>query len=73
MTTSTDADIKHADSVSGSNTEKVFTIRYIPPDMHKRWKMACLILDVSMEDFARDAIREKLEETLQKLKAKSPA
>lgn len=47
----------------GSNGEdlKIFTMRNVPEELRKRWKIICLIESVTMEQFAVDAIREKID------------
>jgi hypothetical protein len=39
---------------------KIFTIRCIPPDIHRKWKTVCFLEAVTMEQFAVEAIQEKL-------------
>lgn len=40
---------------------KLFTMRHIPPQLHRRWKTRAANLGVSMEDFARAAIEKALD------------
>jgi hypothetical protein len=47
----------------GENGEdlKIFTIRIIPEELRKKWKICCTILSCTMEQFAVDALREKVD------------
>jgi hypothetical protein len=40
---------------------KIFTMRNIPENLRKRWKIVCTILSITMEQFAVEAIQEKVE------------
>jgi hypothetical protein len=39
---------------------KIFTIRCIPPDVHRKWKTVSFLEAITMEQFAVEAIQEKL-------------
>jgi hypothetical protein len=47
-------------TVNNSEDCKEFTIRKIPADVHKIWKIMSYQLSTTMEVFALDAIREKV-------------
>lgn len=40
---------------------KFVTVRNVENNIHKKWKIACAILGISMTDFAIQAVEEKLE------------
>jgi predicted DNA-binding WGR domain protein len=46
---------------NGTEELKYFTIRFIPPELHRRWKMVCMIMEKTMEQFAVEAIQEKID------------
>jgi hypothetical protein len=39
---------------------KIFTVRSIPPDLHRKWKTVCFLEGITMEQFAVEAVQEKL-------------
>jgi len=46
---------------NGDDNLKIFTMRNIPEELRKRWKIVCTIESITMEQFAVEAIREKVE------------
>lgn len=45
---------------------KIFTMRNVPEDLRKQWKVICTLESCSMEQFAVDAIKEKVESYFRK-------
>jgi hypothetical protein len=46
---------------NGEDNLKIFTMRNIPENLRKRWKIVCTIESITMEEFAVKAIAEKVD------------
>ena len=49
---------------NGKAKKKTYTLRDIPPDLHKRWKVFASIREVTMEEILYDALKQYIDEGL---------
>ncbi len=47
---------------------KDFTVHRIPSDVHRFWKMLCFSMDMTMDQFALEALKEKMTREVEKQK-----